>query len=132
MIVGTKLSKQDKGSTVDSSLYKTQVGSLMYLTATIPNIMYAASFISRFMESPNDSHWKVEKTILRYVTGIINYSLWCKNFEDHSLIGYTDNDLAGNIDDMKNTSRYAFHLGTNVISWASKKYPIVSISSSKA
>jgi hypothetical protein len=54
--LGKKLSKKDESSTIDSTLYKTLVGSLMYLTATRPNIMFATSFVSRFMESPNDSH----------------------------------------------------------------------------
>jgi hypothetical protein len=53
--------KQEEVSTVDSALYKRLVGSLMSLTATRPNIMYASSLFSRFMESPKDSHWKVEK-----------------------------------------------------------------------
>ena len=57
--LGTKLRKQDEGPTVDSTLYKRLVGSLLYLTATRPDIMYAANLVSRFMESPKDSHWKM-------------------------------------------------------------------------
>jgi len=87
--LGTKLSKQDEGPIVNSTLYKRLVGSLMYLTTTRPNIMYATSFISRFMESPKYSHWKVGKQILRYDAGKINYGLWYTNSEYHSLIGYT-------------------------------------------
>jgi hypothetical protein len=59
--LGTKMRKQEEVSIVDSALYKRLVGSLMSLTATRPNIMYASSLFSRFMESPKDSHWKVEK-----------------------------------------------------------------------
>ena len=54
--LGTKLSKQDEGPTVDSTLYKILVGILLYLTTTRPDIMYATNFVSRFMESPKDSH----------------------------------------------------------------------------
>ena len=72
---GTKLRKQDEGPTVNSTLYKRLVGSLMYLTATRPDLMNAVSFISRFMESPKDSHWKVGKIILRYVASKIDYGL---------------------------------------------------------
>ena len=54
--LGTKLSKEDLGSVVNSTLYKQLVGSLMYLTATRPDITYATSYISRFMEPPKDSH----------------------------------------------------------------------------
>jgi len=55
--LGTKLSKKDEGSIVDSTLYKRLVGSLMYFTTTRPDIMFASSFVSRFMESPKNSHW---------------------------------------------------------------------------
>ena len=49
--------------------------------------------------------------------------------ENFKLIGYTDSDNGGNIDDMKSTSRYTFHFGTGVVSWDSKKQPIVTLSS---
>ena len=67
LITGLKLSKDDEGSTVDPTLFKRLVGSLMYLTMTRPDIMYGLSLISRFMQSPKDSHWQVAKRILRYV-----------------------------------------------------------------
>jgi hypothetical protein len=54
--IGTKFSNQDEGPAVDSTLYKSLVGSLLYLTATRPDIMYATIFVSRFMEYPKDSH----------------------------------------------------------------------------
>jgi hypothetical protein len=129
---GTKLSKQDEGPTVDSTLYKSLVGSLLYLIATRPNIMYAVGFVSRFMESPKDSQWKMAKRILRYVAGTLNFGLWYSQSKDNHLSSYTDSDFAGSLDDQKSTSGYAFHLGTNQISWASKKQPIVSISSAEA
>jgi hypothetical protein len=129
--LGTKLSKQDEGPTMDSTLYKSLVGILLYLTTTRPDIMYATSFVSRFMESPKDSHWKMAKRILRYVAGTLNFGLWYTQSEDDHLTGYTDSDFVGSLDDRKNTSGYAFHLGTNLISWASKKQPIVSISSTE-
>ena len=69
IITGSKLSKDDDGLTVDPMLFKRLVGSLMYLTTTRPEIMYGVSLISRFMESPKGSHWKVGKRILWYVSG---------------------------------------------------------------
>jgi hypothetical protein len=129
--LGTKLRKQDEGPTVDSTLYKILVGNLLYLTTTRPNIMYATDFVSWFMESPKVSHWKMEKTILRYVVGTLNFGLWYTKFANNHLFGYTDSDFVGNLDDWKNSSWYAFHLGTNLISWASKKQTIVSISSAE-
>ena len=52
--------------------------------------------------------------------------------ENFKLIGYSDSDNGGNIDDRKSTSGYTFHFGTSVVSWASKKQPIVTLSSSEA
>jgi hypothetical protein len=74
--LGNKLSKEDLGSIINSTLYKQLVGSLMYLTTTRPDITYATSYISRFMEYPKDSHWKVGKRILKYIAGTTTYGLW--------------------------------------------------------
>jgi hypothetical protein len=127
--LGTKLSKKDEGPTVEPTLYKSLVGSLLYLTTTRLDIMYAASLVSRLMESPKDFHWKMAKRILRYVAGTLNFGLWYTKSDDHHLSSYIDSDFAGNLDDRKNNSGHVFQLGTNLISWASKKQPIVSISS---
>jgi hypothetical protein len=54
--LGTKLRKKDEGPIVDPTLYKSLVGILLYLTATRPDIMYAANLVSKYMESPKDSH----------------------------------------------------------------------------
>jgi hypothetical protein len=94
--------------------------------------MYAIGSISRFMESPKDSHWKMEKRIMRYVDGTLNFGLWYTQFVDNHLFVYTNNDFAGILDDRNSTSGYDFHLGMNLISWASKKYPIISICSAEA
>ena len=69
VITGLKLSKDDDGSTVDPIIFKRMVGSLMYLIVTRPDIMYGENLISRFMESPKDSHWKAVNRILMYVSG---------------------------------------------------------------
>ena len=119
--LGIKLSKKDEGPTVDPTLYKSLAGSLLYLTATRPDIMYAANLVSRYMESPKDSHWKMAKRILRYVAGTLNFGLWYTKSDSNQLSGYTDTDFAGSLDDRKSTSGHVFQLGTNLISWASKK-----------
>ena len=93
----------------------------MYLISTRPNITCATSYISKFMEYPKDSHWKVGKRILRYIAGTTTYGLWYTASPDSMLTGYTDSDYAGSIDDRKSTLGYAFLFGKNLISWASKK-----------
>ena len=73
--VGTKLSKDDVGTIVNAALYKKLVGSIIYLTTTRPDIAFAASYISRFMESPKECHWKSGKRVLRYIAGTSTYGL---------------------------------------------------------
>ena len=122
--LGTKLTKDDDGPTVNSTLYKRMVHSLMYLIETRPDLMYVVSLISIFMESPKESRWKFGKIILRYVAGKLGYGIWYTHTPVNTLIGYTNNDFAWSIDDRKSTSCYAFQLGTNMISWASQKQPL--------
>jgi hypothetical protein len=130
--LGTKLSKKDEGPTVDPTLYKILVGSLLYLIATKPDIMYVASLVFRFMESPKNSHRKMVKQIMRYVAGTLKFGLWYTKSDSNQLSGYTDSDFAGSLDDRKSTSEHVLHLGMNLNSWTSKKQPIVSISSTEA
>lgn len=132
IVMRLKLSKDDKGANINPTLYKRVVGSLMYLTATRPEIMYVVSLISRFMESPKDSHWQAGKRILRYVSGTRNYGIQYAKSNEFKLIGYTDSDCVGSIDDRKSTSGYVFHFGIGVVSWASKKQPIVTLSFAEA
>ena len=69
---------------------------------------------------------------MRYVVGTIGYGILYSKANNFGLIGYTDSDFAGNIDDRKSTSGYIFHIGLGAVSWASKKQPIVTISSAEA
>ena len=103
------------------TLFKRLVGSLVYLITIRPDIMYGVSLISRLMESPKDSHWQAGKKILRYVSGIKDLGIMYSTSENFKLIGYTDSDNGGSIDNRKNTSGYTFHFGTGVVSRASKK-----------
>ena len=99
--LSTKLTKNGDETAVNNTLYKQLVGSLMYLTATRPDLMYTVSLISRFMESPKDYHWKVGKRILRYVAGTLGYGLWYTHSPDSTLTRYTDSDIGGSINGRK-------------------------------
>jgi hypothetical protein len=130
--LGLKLSKDDQGPSVDATLFKRLVGSLMYLTSTRPDIMFGVSLISRFMDKPKESHWRARKRILRYIAGTKNFGILYTFSDDCKLIGYTDSDWGGSMDDRKSTFGYIFHLGSGAVSWASKKQPIVTLSSAEA
>ncbi|KAK9684337.1 hypothetical protein RND81_10G203400 [Saponaria officinalis] len=129
---GMKLHKDIKGKKVDGTLYKQIVGSLMYLTATRPDIQYSVSLISRYMENATELHILAAKRILRYLQGTRDLGIFYKKGEKSNLTGYTDSDYAGDQDDRKSTSGYVFMFGTGAISWSSKKQPIVTLSSTEA
>ena len=69
---------------------------------------------------------------MRYVSGTKDLGILYSTSQNFKLIGYTDTDNGGSIDDKKSTSGYTFHFGIGVVSWASKKQPIVTLSSVEA
>lgn len=112
--------------------FKKLVGSLRYLTATRPDLIYSVNLVSRFMESPGESHLAAAKHILRYVKGTSDFGIQYKRGGSYGLVGYVDSDYAGDEDDRKSTTGYAFMFGDGAIASASKKQPIVTLSSTKA
>jgi len=112
---GLKLNKNHEGKKVDNTLYKQIVGSLMYLTATRPNIMYYVSLISRYMENPTEMHLLAAKGILRYLQETRDFGLFYKKGEKLKLFGFTDSDYTGDQDDRRSTSGYVFMLGTSAV-----------------
>ena len=73
---GLKLNKDHEGKKVDNTLYKQIVGSLMYLTAIRPDIMYSVSLINRYMENPTKMHMLAAKRILRYLQGTRDFGIF--------------------------------------------------------
>ena len=124
-----KLYNSDGSKEADGTLYRQLVGSLNYLTTTRPDLSYSISILSQFLAKPCETHWKATKQVLRYLKGTVDYGLLYTNVSDVQLAGYSDSDWAGNLDDRKSTSRYAFNIGSRVISWSSKKQPTISLSS---
>ncbi|KAK9705165.1 hypothetical protein RND81_07G037600 [Saponaria officinalis] len=134
IVPGTKLRKDEGGVKVDETQFKQLVGSLMYLTVTRPDLMYGViSLLSRFMSNPTTSHWLAAKMILRYLKGTTDLGIFYRKGENNSkLMAYTDSDYAGDLDDRRSTSGFAFMLGSGAVSWASKKQPVVALSTTEA
>ncbi|BBH04495.1 multidrug resistance-associated protein 9 [Prunus dulcis] len=132
LAVNEKLSKVDGSELADETLYRQMVGSLLYLTATRPDIMFAASLLARFMHNPTKKHMGTAKRVLRYVQGTINYGIAYDKGKGAVLIGYCDSDWSGSEDDMRSTSGYAFNLGSGAFSWASIKQSSVALSTAEA
>ena len=61
----------------------------------------------------------------------MNHGILYSTSDDFQLVGYTDSDFVRNTEDRRSTSGYAFHLGIGIVAWASKKQPIVTLSSAK-
>ncbi|XP_070036279.1 uncharacterized mitochondrial protein AtMg00810-like [Nicotiana tomentosiformis] len=129
---GTKLSKLDNGEKVDSTFFKSVVGSFRCLTCTIPDILFAVGVVSRFIEAPTSTHLKVARRILRYLKCTIDFGLFYSSSSDFNLMEHCDNDYTGDIYDRKSTIGFVFFLGDSVISWSSKKQSIVTLSTCEA
>ncbi|XP_073022677.1 secreted RxLR effector protein 161-like [Primulina eburnea] len=127
-----KLSKDGVAEGVDNTMYRSIIGSLLYLTATRPNIMFSVCLCARYQADPKTSHLKAVKRILRYIAGTLEFGLWYTHDTNTNLVGFSDSDWAGDLDDRKSTSGGCFYLGNNLVSWASKKQNCVSLSTAES
>ena len=124
-----QLEKDEKGTPVDPTEYRRVIGCLGYLTHTRPDISYAVGMMSRHMEKPTSLHQQAVKHILHYVKGTTSYGIqYGRGSEDEELIGFTDSDLAGDIDGRKSTGGMAYNLNGNLITWQSQKQRTVALS----
>lgn len=112
--------------------YSSAVGSLMYaMICTRPDIAYAVGVVSRFLANPGEKHWAAVKWILRYLRGTSKRCL-CFGKGKPVLEGYTDADLAGDIDSKKSTSGYLTTFTGGAVSWQSKLQKCVALSTTEA
>ena len=132
IVPGFRLSKNGGGAAVDATKFKQIIGSLMYLTAMRPDLMYSVCLISRFMERPTELHLQAAKRILRYLKGMAELGIAYKRTGEESLVGFADSDYAGDTDDRKSTSGCVFMIGDGATSWSSKKQPVVTLSTTEA
>ena len=116
MVTGCKLSKDDESLEVDNIMYMSMIGSLLYVTATRPDLMQVVGLVARFQSTPKETHVAAIKRILRYLKGIVDYGLWYPKINNFTLRAFTDADWVGSIDDRKNTSGASFYLGDCLVS----------------
>ncbi|GJW74160.1 putative nucleotidyltransferase, ribonuclease H [Tanacetum coccineum] len=106
---------QDGDATdVDKHLYRSMIGSLMYLTASRPDIMFAVCACARFQVSPKTSHLLAVKRIFRYLKGKPTLGLWYSKDSPLELVAYTDSDYAGATQDRKSTTGGCQFLGNRI------------------
>ena len=115
----------------DVTPYQRLVGKLIYLTITRPDITYAVSIVSQFMQAPTQAHFHIVKRILRYLKGYADRGILLKNHGNTHIMEYTDADWAGNSLDRKSTTGFCTFVGGNLVTWKSKKQTVVARSSAE-
>ncbi|KAK1417486.1 hypothetical protein QVD17_26615 [Tagetes erecta] len=127
-----KLQMNDGADKANEEQYRSLVGGLLYLTHSRPDLTYAVSLVSRFLQSPSKIHMGAARRILKYVASTTHFGIWYKKSQEIKLVGYSDSDWASCMDDRKSLSAYVFSLGTGAVSWRSKKQTTVALSSTEA
>ena len=108
------------------------IGSLLYLTASRPDVMFCVCLCARFQACPKESHLIALKRIFRYLFGTQNLGLWYPKKSSLELIGFSDAVYAGSKTDKKSTSGTCQFLGHILVSWSSKKKNYVTLSTAEA
>ncbi|CAN6679860.1 unnamed protein product [Malus baccata var. baccata] len=111
--------------------YKRLVGKLIYLTITHPDITFAVSLVSQFMQAPTVERLSVVKRIIRYLKGSIDRGIFLRNNHSTEIRAYIVADWAGNAIDTKSTTSYCTFVRDNILPWKSKKQQVIARSSVK-
>ncbi|XP_040361901.1 uncharacterized protein LOC121049269 [Rosa chinensis] len=132
MSTTTKLHEDQEGKSVDPTLFRSMIGSLLYLTASRPDISYSVGVCARFQANPKESHLEAVKRIIRYISGTVTCGIFYTFDTNVEITGYSDADWGGNLKDRKSTSGGCFFIGNNLVAWHSKKQNCISLSTAEA
>jgi hypothetical protein len=132
MGINRNLDSDASGNMVDQMMYRSMIGSLLYVTASRLDVMFSVCMCARFQASPTESHLKATKRILRYLKHTQNIGLWYPKGANFELIGYLNSDYAECKVETKNTSGTCQLLGRSFVSWSSKKQNSVTLSTAEA
>ncbi|GJX74614.1 putative ribonuclease H-like domain-containing protein [Tanacetum coccineum] len=126
------LLKNEDGKEVDVHVYRSMIGSLVYLTSLRPDIMFAVCACARYQVNQKILHLHAVKRIFRYLKGQLKLGLWYPKDSPFDLVAYTDSDYAGASLDRKSTIGGCQFLGSRLISWQCKKQTVVANSITEA
>ncbi|GJR61116.1 retrovirus-related pol polyprotein from transposon TNT 1-94 [Tanacetum coccineum] len=121
MVDRLKLDEEPLRIPVDQTRYRGMVGSLMYLTASRPDLVFAVCMCARYQAKPTKKHIEAIKRVFRYLRGTINWGLWYPKDTAMALTAYEDADHAGCQDTMRSTSGSAQFLEDRLILWMRSK-----------
>ena len=116
MSQNVKLTIDLLGKSVDLSLYRSMIGSLLYLTASRLDISYSVGVYARYQANIKESHMIAFKRVIKYVKTIADFGVWFNKDTNDVLAGYSDADWVGNVDDRKSTLGGCFYVGNNLVS----------------
>ena len=116
MSSSTKLNVDSSEVEVSPTLYRSIIGSLLYLTVSRPDIAFSVGVCVRYQAAPKESHLTAVKRIIRYINGNPDYGLWYSKDSNECLASYSDVDWGGSVDDRKSTLGGCFYLGNNLVS----------------
>ena len=109
--------------------YSSVVGSLMFSqVCTRPDIAFVVGVLGRYLSNPGQSHWKATKKVLRYLQGIKDLILTYRRTDTLRVVGFSDSEYAGCVDDKKSTSCYIFMMDEGAVSWKSVKQTLTTSS----
>jgi hypothetical protein len=128
MATNGHLDLDEGGKPVDLKLYRSMIGSLLYLTTSRPDIMFSVCMCDRFQTAPKECHLTSIMRIMRYLKYSPNIGLWYPKDAQLELVGFWDSDYAGCKVDRKNTSGGCQLLGRSLVSWSSKRQNSVALS----
>nr|GEY78412.1 uncharacterized mitochondrial protein AtMg00810-like [Tanacetum cinerariifolium] len=132
MVEQAKLKLDLVGKPVNHTDNRSMIGSLMYVTSSRPDIMFATCMCARYHANPNEHHLSAVKRIFRYLKGTIILGLWYPKDSDFDLTAYSNADHVGCHLDRKSTSGSVQFLGDKLVYWSSKKQNCVSISTAES
>ncbi|PNX96743.1 hypothetical protein L195_g019956 [Trifolium pratense] len=118
MVHRNKLIKDENGRTIDATSYRQMIGYLIYPLATRSDLTFYVCLIARYMERPTEIHLAAAKRVMRYLKGTMDLGVLYRRNGDLKLLGWSDSDYAGDLDDRKSTLGYVFMLGSSSISWS--------------
>nr|GEX14997.1 retrovirus-related Pol polyprotein from transposon TNT 1-94 [Tanacetum cinerariifolium] len=131
MVEKSKLDEDKEGKAIDPLHYRGMIGTLLYLTASRPDLQFAICMCSRYQARPTEKHVHAVKRIFRYLRGTVHRGLWYPKDSFVALTAFADANHAGCQDTRRSTSGSVQFLGERLISWSSQRQKSAAISSTK-